>query len=514
MKIMRVFSFALILAMLLASFVSCVESDPSASDASKQTETSKETEKTESEEPSLPSDVSREASEEISEEPSEERGPLDHLETRFLDCDIIILSEEGGGTYRPKEIAADEETVISQFVKERNDLVEDKLGVRIKERRTGDMARELRNAALNTPDFDIAMPFMTTAGPLITEDVFYDLFEFDVIRFNEPYWDANAVSSLSLGNKLYIATGDFSVNTIDVTHCMIFNKDVVTKYSLESPYTLVSEGRWTLDKMLEMAKAVTAESDGIEGITYKDTIGLFINNNYSNSLYIGSGQSFVSKDANDMPYLAMNNEYSANVVQKVFDVFHDDAVIRLESFSSQARADGYNDCYWAGRDRLANGNALFDTISLNAVLNMASYDANFGFLVTPKYSEEQDGYHSYISIIYATGCVIPIGNEDPEKAALVLEALCASSTSTVKFNYYDRILKIQQTRDEESEEMLDLILNSRVYDLGALYNWGGIRDFLTDICATGSTNTFVSSYAAKEGTFLDAMNKTVEFLGE
>ncbi len=502
MNVTRIFALILTAILILSSLASCAEENTGEKVSA-------------AEESRTVSESSAEEISEISEEVSEApKGPLDHLEDMYLDRDIVILSESTGGTYRPKEIVPDDETAISEFVKERNDLVEDKLGVRIKEIRTGNMTGDLRNAALTKPEFDIAMPFMTTAGPLITEDIFYDLFEFsDIIRFGEPYWDKNAVDSLSLGNKLFIATGDFSVNTIDVTHCMIFNQDVVAQKGLENPYTLVKEGKWTIDKMLEMAKEVTAESDGVDGITYKDTIGLFINNNYSNSLFIGCGESFVTKDENDSPVLAIYSDNSADVVQKIFDIFHDSAVIRLESFSSQAKADGYNDCYWAGRDRLANGNALFDTISLNAVLNMTSYDANFGFLVTPKYSEEQENYRSYISIIYATGCVIPSGNDDPETAALVLEALCAASSSTVKYNYYDRILKVQQTRDEESEAMLDTILNSRVYDLGALYNWGGLRDFLTGICATGATNTFKSSYDAKEGQILGEMQATIDYLG-
>ena len=493
-------SVILIIAMAVSLFVSCAETEPGNTSSA-------------SAEASEANGSNPEVSEESSETSEEPKGPLDHLEDMFLDRDIVILSENGGGTYRPKEIVPDDESAISEFVGERNSLVETKLGVRIKEMRTGNMASELRNAALNEPSFDIAMPFMTTAGPLITEGVFYDLLGFsDIIRFNEPYWDQNAVSSLSLGGKLYIATGDFSVNTIDVTHCMIFSKEVVEKNGLENPYTLVKEGRWTLDKMLEMAKQVTSESDGEDGITYKDTIGLFINNNYSNSLFIGSGESFITKDSNDIPVLSIYSERSSEVVQKVFDIFHDSAVIRLESFSSQAKADGFTDCYWAGRDRIANGNALFDTISLNAVLNMASYDADFGFLITPKYTVEQENYRSYISIIYATGCVIPAGNADPETAALVLEALCAASSSTVKYNYYDRILKVQQTRDEESENMLDLILKNRVYDLGALYNWGGIRDFLTNICATSATNTFKSSFEANEDKFLGEMQATIDYL--
>ncbi len=455
------------------------------------------------------------SAEEVSEAP---KGPLDHLETQFLDRECIFLVEnQNGGGYGSKEIVPNTEIssvaeAIAPHIQERNDLIFDKLGVTIDEIRTDNMANDLRNAALTVPEFDIACPYLTTAGPLITEGIFYDLYEFDdIINFDAPYWDQNAAETLSVGNKLYVTTGDFSLGTLDVTHCMLFNKQVAADKGLESPYQLVKDGKWTMDKMLEMAKAVTAESDGEDGITYKDTIGLFINGNYSNSLFIGSGESFVKKDGNGVPQLVMYNENSANVVQKIFDVFHDDAAIYMEGYNAKAMADGFTNCYWASRDRLANNGALFVTISLSDIFNLDTYDtSNIGFLVTPKFTEEQDTYHSYISIIYATGCVIPVGNEDPEFAALVLEALNASSTDIVKHNYYDRILKGQKTSDEDSDEMLNYIFDNRVYDLGAMM-WTNMRDVLTSVCVTASSNNFTSTYESNEGTYLKQMEDLIDF---
>lgn len=502
MRITKCISLILALVFVLSLAVSCGGEEAAESSAA---ETSKE---------STTSTV-EESSEEVSEAP---KGPLDHLETQFLDREAIFLVEDqNGGGYGSKEIMPNEEissigASIAPFIEERNNLIFDKLGVTISEIRTNNMTNDLRNAALTVPEFDIACPYLTTAGPLITENLFYDLYEFsDIINFDAPYWDKNAEETLSVGNKYYIATGDFSLNTLDVTHCMLFNKAVAASKGLENPYTLVKEGKWTMDKMLEMAKAVTAESDGEDGITYKDTIGLFINGNYSNSLFIGSGEAYVKKDSNGVPQLVMYNENSTNVVQKIFDVFHDDAVIYMEGYNAKAMADGFTNCYWASRDRLANNGALFVTISLSDVFSLDEYDtSNIGFLVTPKFTEEQDTYHSYISIIFATGCVIPVGNEDPEFAALVLEALNASSTDIVKHNYYDRILKGQKTSDEDSDEMLNYIFDNRVYDLGAMM-WANMRDVLTSVCVTSASNNFTSTYESNEGTYLKQMEDLIDF---
>ena len=506
MKTVRLFSILLVIALVVSLAVSCGGSGGDESNSPAQSAD----QPAQSNSPDTSADESvEESSEEVS------RGPLDHIEDLALNGKtIVFLVENGAVGYPSVEIMPNEEKgpEIAGSVKRRNDLLEEKLGITITETRTDNMAGDLRNAALDVPTFDIACPYMTTAAPLITEDLFRDLYDFrDIINFDAPYWDQNADQDLSMGGKLYMTTGDFSLLTMDVTHCMIFSKNLLRAHSdLEDPYKLVEDGKWTMDKMLEMAKKVTAESDGEPGITYTDTIGLFINWNYSNSLYIGSGEKFVKKDANGVPQLAFMGERQADVTKKIFDIFHDDAVIYDEGFNSQAIADGFTNCYWAARDRLANDNALFVTISLSDVLNLASYDANFGMLITPKYTEDQDRYYSYISVIKATGCVIPANHPEPETPALVLEALNAASTDTVKLDYYERIFKLQKVRDQEDSDMLDRIFASRVYDIGSIYNWGGARDFIANV-ANGVSFDYTSSYENSRGTMEAAMQDTVDY---
>jgi hypothetical protein len=450
-------------------------------------------------------------------EVSEDTDPLSHIPYQNLDRDITFLVENyNGGGYGSQEIMPKEDSPVSVYVAERNDMVEERLGVKIKEIRTDNMINDLRTAAAASTPFDIAMPYMTSAGPLIQENLFYDLYEFsDIINFDAPYWDQNAEESLSMGNKLYLATGDFSVLTMDVTHCMLFNKKIVDDNGLENPYDLVKDNKWTLDKMLSMAKAVTADTDGQPGITFKDTVGLFINQNYANSLFIGSGESFVKKNAEGVPELTLRTVKSVDVVDKIFDIFSDANVLVDERFNTDAINAGYTNCYWAARDALGTNRALFVTISLSDIHNMAQYadTCDFGLLITPMYSDTQDRYYSYISIIFATGCVIPVSNEEPEIAALALEAIAAASTSTVKTNYYERIIKLQKMQDEESEKMLDLIFNTRVYDIGALYNWNSIRDFVST-CVTGTTNTFTQSYDSQKDAFINAMQETIDYFSQ
>lgn len=466
---------------------------------------------------SLPNGIS--SAEETSDDEAS-AGPLDHLTERNLDKDIYFLvntQQDSSNGYRSIEICPNDEdlkyTYMNEYVTERNRMIEDRLGIRINEIRTTTMMDDIRNAVnVGSQEFQIVCPWMTDAGPLVASGCFYDLYEFDdIIRFDQPYWDNNANKSLSINNKLYFTTGDFSLLSLDVTHCMVFNRDMIAENGLENPYDLVYENKWTLDKMMEMAHSVTAETDGVPGTSYKDNIGLHVNSNFSNSFFIGAGERFIQKDSDDMPFLAIYNAHAAEVVDKITSVFQSPDSIHIESYNDQAKLDGFTNCYWAARDALANKRALFVAISLSDIINLSNtYDCNFGLLVTPKFTEEQDDYSSYISVIYASCCAIPACNEDPETAALVLEALNAASTDTTKKHYYQRVLKAQKLKDEEGEKMLDFIFNNRVYDLGAIYNWGGLRDFFTSICVDG-TEMFTSKYQANEDSIKSAMENTLDF---
>ena len=57
---------------------------------------------------------------------------------------------------------------------------------------------------------------------------------------------------------------------------------------------------------------------------------------------------------------------------------------------------------------------------------------------------------------------------------LIIEALGAESKNKVTPVYYDKCMKSMYVRDEEDEEMLDIIFDSRCFDLGSVFNWGGI----------------------------------------
>lgn len=413
--------------------------------------------------------------------------------------------------YKSAEIMAQENSpeILNENVKRRNELVESKFNVKIDEVRTTteqDMVTLIRNAVFSdVSEYDIVMPHIPEAAKLALEDAFVLLNDAQYIDLEKPCWDNNATESLSINHKNYFATGDISLLTLACTHAIVFNKDLVSKNDLENPYELVNEGKWTIDKLREMATDITADIDGVEGMSHTDRYGFLINNNFVTSMYVGSGNSLTGKDDDDIPYIALIEEQESAfpIFNKIFELVNDTKSTGIidspsSSYTASATADG-GSVWDAATESVANELALFRAMAIIDIIDLGEYDCNFGILPVPKYSENQDSYHSLVSTLYATSAAIPISAADKEMSAIILQAMCEASTKTTKQAYFEVILKLRKIQDDESEAMLDKIFDERVYDLGIVFNWGGtdnsIGDFLNKIAFSGQ-QTFTSSLEA------------------
>jgi hypothetical protein len=231
-------------------------------------------------------------------------------------------------------------------------------------------------------------------------------------------------------------------------------------------------------------------------------------------MFIGSGERMSSKDDSDFPSITVYNTRSADVVSNLIDLVNDKtASFYIESCQSQALADGEKDCYYAATKAFAEGRALFRSLSLVDLHELSDFEVNYGILPTPKYNAEQENYYCFGSTQTVTAAAIPVSCEDPQTLALVLEAMAAASQNTVRYNYYEVLLKSRKIKDDESEKMLDIIFSNRVYDLADIYNWGSIRNLIVDTVTSG-TNNFTSKWESISGSIQTQMENTIDFFKE
>ncbi len=91
--------------------------------------------------------------------------------------------------------------------------------------------------------------------------------------------------------------------------------------------------------------------------------------------------------------------------------------------------------------------------------------------------------------------------------------MAIESYITVTPAYYEIALERKYTRDEESSEMVDIILANRVYDIGMVYSTIGIGRIFEEQAVKKNAD-FASVYAKKEKSSKKKLELIVEAFAE
>lgn len=416
---------------------------------------------------------------------------------------VLVYSNVKQDTYFSEDIEAGlystTDEALSSAVAERNNrLYERYNNVTIKAYCVDDVVEELRKEISGANvGYDAAMPFLGNATALAQENYFYDLASADFkdyINLSMPWWDSNFTDTMSIGDSVYFAVGDISIMQKIVSSSVLFNKPLLEEVSKTVGEELdlfqeVRDGTWTFDRMYQLAKAYTQESDGSQGMTYKDKWGLVASYGLPVSYYLASGESFVKKNASGTPYIYIGStERSLTVAQKVLSRFAEKDTWRL--YCNEISVSGTT-IWQAGLDVFGENRALFYNSAFSAIKKLRSYkDLNeWGFLPLPKIDETQDTYYTPCTATWAYGITIPVTAPDPEFSAFMIEAMAAEAKNTITPAYYETVLKGRDTKDPESEEMLDEYIFANIkYDLGALHDFGGISSVFSTLAQSYSSD--------------------------
>ena len=407
--------------------------------------------------------------------------------------------------------------VVNDALRERYNQVYESIGVVIKEqyiydgrRYNGEMINHIRNAiAGGTDTFQVCVPCLYDCATLAAEGQLIDLLgEVPYLNMSQPWWDQTFNSEMTIGGCLYFTIGDIGLINKDSTPCIAFNKDLFNEYNLESPYDLVDDGKWTLDKLIELCKnmSVDLNDDGV--IDYSDKFGY--GGQYDDMWYLfyGSGERIASRDADGYPYLTMYNDRSATVIDKILEFMQDD-----EHYVCANNYFGVVN--WPAElvtQAFVEGRSLFNLSGVGTTDAYRDMEDDFGLVPIPKFNEEQENYYSMVNPWTSNAFCIPISVEGDalEMTGITLEVMGAVSKNILATAYYDVALQYQKTRDDDTVRMLEIIFNSRGCDLGTIYKWGLLDNLLHELI-TMPRGSFASQYDAKSAAAQSAMEETINF---
>ncbi|MCL2462564.1 MAG: hypothetical protein FWF44_07855 [Defluviitaleaceae bacterium] len=412
-----------------------------------------------------------------------------------------------------RDIYAESENgdTINDAVFKRNAAVEDEYNVKITDiPQTDPAAYASKSIKAGGDDFDLMEASLEGCEvPLAQQGMFYDLKTVPNIELNQVWWDQNANAGLSIKDHLYCTISNLTIIDKDATWAIMFDKNLIKSYGLDDPYQLVANNQWTLQKMYEMMKAVAKDLDGDGTMTDADQYGL--NSQYRNTTHFfnAAGQFIATKDSADIPQITMmDNPAAAQILDLIYQIQTDPATINCDNPAWLAKYPGDDVWNVMQLTMFSTDRALFMFAGMNRITLLRGMDADFGVLPTPKYDSSQTRYYVPLDTWCTTAAALPKTISDINRSTIILEALTAESQYTLLPAYYDVSLKTKLTRDTQSGEMIDLILANRSYDLGRLYNWGGLATAM-DQLATKSSDTFASDYAKMQSAAQSALGKTI-----
>lgn len=348
----------------------------------------------------------------------------------------------------------------------------------------------------NDGSIDIAAGLSNIMPYLAQEGMFVNLLNSSIpcLNFDSEWWPSELVDELAVDGKMYMCSGEACLGVVKGMMCFYFNKDMLEKYNLEDPYELVESGKWTLDKMTEMAASMYQDLNGNTTVDDEDQFGFYISNvNHAPNFVLSSGYRLTEKNANGLPEYILGDEKIVDLIDKFKTIFDNDGCKPTTN-----QTDNETKIFTDGR-------SLFMTGEFQFADTFRDMEFDFGILPYPKYDESQSEYISSSRATYSLFGILKTANV--ENCAAVLEALASENYRTVTPAYYEKALKVKYSRDDVSAQMFDLIKGHISFDFGIVHGpmMNGISTILRN-AISNPTGTWASTWASNK----DSVNAVVE----
>ena len=103
----------------------------------------------------------------------------------------------------------------------------------------------------NEDAYDMINARCTAALSMAVEGILYTVEDLPYVDLSKPYWDEKLTDDVNIGPYRYFAVGDLNLTFYDYTSVLLFNKQIVEDNTIENPYQIVYDNRWTFDKYME-----------------------------------------------------------------------------------------------------------------------------------------------------------------------------------------------------------------------------------------------------------------------
>lgn len=392
--------------------------------------------------------------------------------------------------------------VIENAVYTRNRMVEERFNITVEEPLTDSdaMPERLVNAILAVDDIaDAATIHFRYLGSMAVSGYLAELSTVPYFDFDRIWWATDMIDNYSAYGRVYILQGCLDIDNITDLGALYFNKTLLENTSPGTDlYAMTANGEWTIDEMTTLVERGGADLDGDGIYSHETDQTAYAGYAGHSSLYqYAMNQPTTERDENGVLQLVINTEKMVDIADKIY-------------YMSKGCANTY--IFDAVPETIfTDGNTLFYINTLNSAINagLRAMDADYGIVPLPKYNTEQDRYYSH-AMAHSSLIGVPVTNNNLEFTAVILEAMTAEGYKTVRPALYKNALTVKGVRDEESIEMIDIILAGRTSDFADIYDEWGLA-YSLDHLVRGNASSFATYYAAQSVMEQRLLDKALEF---
>jgi len=326
---------------------------------------------------------------------------------------------------------------------------------------------------------------------LATSGYLQNLAAMPYLSLEAPWWSRLMYQNLQFEGNLFFTMGDIVPSMWNAAAAMFVNTQMLMDYGItENLYELVLNGQWTLDALERIKRDVYQDVNQTGTMTLdEDIFGVIIANAVltSNKVATAAGIN-LSTFRNDTIAVDFTDQSVLERVTRLAEVFHTPL--------------------YPPHGPFLDNRALFLVHWLESGIHqLRAMEQDFGILPMPKFDEHQGNYISFINPWASAFVGVPL-NADTERAAFVMEALGYASYSMVRPAAYDITLHHRAARDEESTQMIDIIIETSYLDLNGIYNWGGSTGILNRAIFFGEP--LISGIEAATGAIESAIQAYID----
>ena len=457
-------------------------------------------------------DVSAEAGAADETVPEETEYAPDLPDVKYDGAEFRVLYRDSSHSYRMKDAFVEELTgeVLNDAVYNRNIGMEEAYDFKFAPIPQETPISSVTSEFLAGSDsYDLVAEQMNQIFTYSLRSYFMDWYQMEYFNPEDPWWDSNCASDLSIAHQLYIMAGDISMQPSDGARFVYYNKKILEDYQLPNPYEYVREGKWTIDRMTDMVASVSTDLDGDGKFTADDRLGMLTE--HTDFFISGCGVLYTEKDENDLPVVNCINERTITVldaVRKMLTV--ENCTQSYNDAASGKDTSGYPHLWdFVRYEYYATDHFLFVQNGTGVSVQFAEMDPGYGILPNPKLDETQEKYY-HLADQYSCAWAIPGTNSKMDMTDVLLTAWAYRSADLVD-GYYEITLKHKRFNAPDDAEMLDIIRSSVRYEMSMLCNLG-ISGVISNAYNSGN---LMSEYAKSEKMINKLLEKTfADFIGD